>query len=1312
MRNVLNQLSQSTASRIALLVIVLLTMTGTVWATPSVTFTIPTNDASGVPVGTNIQATFSEAIGSSVLNSQNVTLSKKSKIVSFSAGAYHALAVRTDGTIAIWRYSGSYIDARDNVPAGLTDVKAVAAGDYHSVALKNDGTVVAWGENSFGQLNVPAGLSNVVAIEAGMYHTVALKSDGTVVAWGNNALVPPGLTGVKAISTCRLEALALKNDGTVVGWSITDGSTTTYNNSYRYPAMPANLTGVAAISQGWFHALALKCDGTVVAWGVQNMGFYAQIVPAGLTGVKAIAAGTGHSLALKDDGTVVAWGRDNSNNPVSVVPAGLTNVVSIAAGRNFSLGLKDDCTVVGWGGLSSGFLAPPSPIIPNEPSEVISIVEGGTFTLLLRRDGALVSWGNNSYGQGTPPTGLTGVKQIAAGYYHSVALKNDGTVAAWGYNNNGQTNVPAGLSGVKQVAAGVYFTVALKNDGTVVAWGQNNYGQTNVPSGLSGVKAIAATSNHILALKSDGTVVAWGYNTSGQCNVPTGLTGVIAIAAGSGNSAALKSNGTVVVWGDNTYGQCNTSGLTDITDVALGGYATIALKSDGTVVSLGTLWVFGSQVVMPANLSGVRKLSANNGLAAALKTDNTVVVWGADNNGASTVPYSYRNANIYEHPISGTVSYDSAMKTVTFTPVTSLIPGMYVADVAAVRNTVGEYLAAPAVVNFTTENYDPIAENPTFPPVVYPTCPSSNYTVTGTVAGGIGGIISCVSPIASGANSTCTIFPATGYQLTMLTDNGANVTGQIINNSYSVSNVTANHSIVATFADVIPPILVIPSNLVLEATSTEGATATFTATATDNVDPNPTVTCVPESGSPFALGETIVVCTARDASNNSATGSFKVTVNDTTPPALTVPANKTIEATGPLTAVAIGQATATDIFAVTVTNDAPASYPVGLTIVTWTATDANGNVTTKQQKITVQDTIAPVVTPPANMTIEATGTMTQVTVGSATATDAVGVVSLTSNAPATFPLGDTIITWTAKDAAGNTGTATQIITVKDTTPPVLAGLANQLLEATSPSGATATFNVTATDTINPAPVVTCSATSGSTFALGENTITCTARDINGNTASGTFTIKVQDTTPPVLNVPANITVLLNTSLTAPAVQAFLNGATATDIVDRSVTITTTTPALNTVGVKVVTFTAVDDFGNKTTRTATINVVYGCGDTYLNNQQTDYLTPVNLLKPFKLGSTIPVKLHLCDANGIDTLIALPRLFLQQFSGAEPVGDPIEVTSTSGADTGNYFRISGNHYMYNLYTKSLTSGTYQLQAVLEDGTMRTIPLLLKQ
>lgn len=83
------------------------------------------------------------------------------------------------------------------------------------------------------------------------------------------------------------------------------------------------------------------------------------------------------------------------------------------------------------------------------------------------------------------------------------------------------------------------------------------------------------------------------------------------------------------------------------------------------------------------------------------------------------------------------------------------------------------------------------------------------------------------------------------------------------------------------------------------------------------------------------------------------------------------------------------------------------------------------------------DLTPPVVKAPADVTAEATGPQTAVSIGAATATDAVGVVSLTSNAPATFPLGATTVTWTARDAAGNSGIAVQTVLVRDTTAPVV-----------------------------------------------------------------------------------------------------------------------------------------------------------------------------------------------------------------------------------------------------------------------------------
>ena len=84
--------------------------------------------------------------------------------------------------------------------------------------------------------------------------------------------------------------------------------------------------------------------------------------------------------------------------------------------------------------------------------------------------------------------------------------------------------------------------------------------------------------------------------------------------------------------------------------------------------------------------------------------------------------------------------------------------------------------------------------------------------------------------------------------------------------------------------DTTPPDLVTPPDATNEATGPDGATHHFVATATDDVDPNPVVVCSPPSGTVFPLGDTLVTCTATDASGNVSEGTFVKTVVDTTPP--------------------------------------------------------------------------------------------------------------------------------------------------------------------------------------------------------------------------------------------------------------------------------------------------------------------------------------------------------------------------------------------------------------------------------------------
>jgi len=136
-----------------------------------------------------------------------------------------------------------------------------------------------------------------------------------------------------------------------------------------------------------------------------------------------------------------------------------------------------------------------------------------------------------------------------------------------------------------------------------------------------------------------------------------------------------------------------------------------------------------------------------------------------------------------------------------------------------------------------------------------------------------------------------------------------------------------------------------------------------TPTATDDA-PGVVVTRsgVP-AGNVFPLGTTIVTYTATDVVGNTATATQRVTVTDTTPPSLTVPANAEYQLVSDVPAGHAGDATATDnCGAVTVTmvetNNNGAGSPASPLIIkrTFTATDAAGNTATAAQTITVRIT--------------------------------------------------------------------------------------------------------------------------------------------------------------------------------------------------------------------------------------------------------------------------------------------------------------------------------------------------------------------
>ena len=419
------------------------------------------------------------------------------------------------------------------------------------------------------------------------------------------------------------------------------------------------------------------------------------------------------------------------------------------------------------------------------------------------------------------------------------------------------------------------------------------------------------------------------------------------------------------------------------------------------------------------------------------------------------------------------------------------------------------------------------------------------------------------------------------------------------NSASATFNVT-----VTAFVDDVDPVFGSPSGTtVFDATGTPGQEPVpFTITATDNVDVDVAIVCAPPSGSSFPLGSSNVSCTATDDSGNSAQTSFSVTVQDSGAPIVTPPSNVVAEATGPSgAAVTYGQTTAVDPpsnspLEATCSPPSGSTFSLGLTNVVCSATDAAGQTGTAQFSVTVQDTTPPTVTAPSGVTVQPSGpTGATVTYPDASATDLVGVASGPTCSPASgsvFPIGTSLVTCTASDRAGNTGTSSFSISVQDGGAPLVSVPVSRTVEANGPGGAIVNYATpTAVDLVDGPLLASCSRPSGSVFPLGVTVVTCSATDSGGRTGSASFTVTVVDTTAPVLTVPAGISIQSSSAVPAShsAIQDFLGGATASDMVDQSVEISHNAPASFPLGTTTVVFRAEDDAGNVTEKSAVVTV---------------------------------------------------------------------------------------------------------------------------
>jgi uncharacterized repeat protein (TIGR01451 family) len=488
-------------------------------------------------------------------------------------------------------------------------------------------------------------------------------------------------------------------------------------------------------------------------------------------------------------------------------------------------------------------------------------------------------------------------------------------------------------------------------------------------------------------------------------------------------------------------------------------------------------------------------------------------------------------------------------------------------------------------------------------------CPPSLTVATNTTTqnGDPAAIVTFGEAVANGNCGTVTASPASGSVFPVGTT--------VVTVSSSVGGGTCSFAV--TVIDSPAPTITCPANQTVQAPSGE------TEVTIDVGTPNATGSNVVIGSSrsderpvtdPYPIGTTTITWSATDEFGRVATCVQTIVVTSTDTPTISCPSNKTFTSLNgcsyTATAGEIGAPTTTGPN-VTVTSERSDGlaltdpFPRGDTFIEWTATNNVGSASCTQ-KITVigNATTPPTLSVPPNVTVS-TNSCGQIVgesqLGTASASDDCGPVNVTRTGvpPGNFfPTGTTTITYSATNSAGTT-TGTQTVTVlEDPAIPPTITAPGDVTAYTGP-GATscgtlvsdATLGTaSASDNCGSVVVTRTGVPAGNIFPVGNTTVTYTATDASGNTATDTQVVTVIDNTPPVISCPASIT--LEPSCPTGAIATW-TAPTGTDNCPGATTGQTAGPASGSVfpiGTTTVTYTVNDVHGNSASCSFTVTVL--------------------------------------------------------------------------------------------------------------------------
>ncbi len=522
-------------------------------------------------------------------------------IITVSCGAYHTLALTSDGELYGWGYNriGQVGNGQNRTnewspfkiehpPA--TKFEMISCGYHHSLALSSDRKVYSWGYNEYGQLGIGRNsnqdipqlvvtLNNIAIskIVCGRYHSLFLTLDGDIYGCGRNS------TGQIGNETQYNSNIPIKMSGCD---KFKDVTASIFDN-----------ISLAESTLNEFYICGESIDVNLLTLTKTQYKSYHE-----LKMIMSISRRTSQPLRYNEF-------QNEHSDKFAILGSDILNQISsqvhLATVHSYmetkSLIITDSNEIYCMNLMKElNEEDNPKKVQEFSQSTLISISSGVTHNLALTANGKILSWGYNNKGQlgysskngQYKPKIINSIDtfiKISCGAYHSLALSESGDVYSWGHNYRGELGnnsnsdelTPYRIAKLRclkivDISCGYNHSIAVSKKGRCYSWGNNEFGQLGIgnnanalepseiifPANTSIIKVRCGTS-HSLFLTSDGRIFACGLNHFGQIgngtednqnfpvHLPCGISFIDLHATIFDHISVARSvNGECYMWGE------------------------------------------------------------------------------------------------------------------------------------------------------------------------------------------------------------------------------------------------------------------------------------------------------------------------------------------------------------------------------------------------------------------------------------------------------------------------------------------------------------------------------------------------------------------------------------------------------------------------------------------------------------------------------------------------------------------------------------------------------------------------------------------